>query len=206
MALFNEILAGRYNRFLQKLLQLKGRPPAPQLATEITPAFDVEDLPVELRILCGWNLWIAAFGQTVGLGLAANSQFKNPAGSGVVAVLESIFVGSSVATQLDISTAYNNPANLTNLAGGNRRDSRIQSALSASVVSSQGGGAELAFTVATLFLPAGAATYPVLLDKAHQWPILPGTAIRLTTTASQLTTTGFFLWRERPLEDSEVTA
>jgi len=36
MAKFNEILAGRYNRFLQKLFQMKGGPPSAQLSSEIT--------------------------------------------------------------------------------------------------------------------------------------------------------------------------
>src|SRR5882762_4396490 len=51
MARFNEILTGRYNRFLQKLLQMKGGPPSAQLASEIQPGFNVEQLPVELRAL-----------------------------------------------------------------------------------------------------------------------------------------------------------
>src|SRR5260370_2123300 len=78
MARFNEILVGRYNRFLQRLLSMKGGPPAPQLASEIQPQMDVEALPVELRFLLGWHLYQNTVSQGASVGNAAGVQIRNP--------------------------------------------------------------------------------------------------------------------------------
>src|SRR5437660_10167921 len=53
MARFNEIQVGRYNRFIQKLLQIKGPPSMAQVATEMQPVFQFFN-GAENRYLEGW--------------------------------------------------------------------------------------------------------------------------------------------------------
>jgi hypothetical protein len=204
MALYNEILAGRYNRFLQKLMQLKGQAPAPQLASEITPAFDVEDTPVELKILKGTALFAAAFNIPGVAAQTSTFQLRNPLGSGVLAVIEGLVVSAGVASQMSISQAYNNPANLTNVATGSRRDARSQSNSSATP-SSGNNFADLAFGSFQFLLPVN-TPFSVINEKNQEWPVLPGQCVRVNTITTNVLIIAGLLWRERPIEDSELTA
>src|SRR5713226_244386 len=127
MARFNEILVGRYNRFLQRLLSMKGGPPAPQLASEIQPQFDVESIPVELRFLLGWHLYQQTIGQGASVGNASGVQIRNPLTSGMVAVVTSLQISVSALEQVDISQTFGGvTADLTNLFTGQRADSRAK--------------------------------------------------------------------------------
>jgi len=204
MALFNEILTGRYNRFLQKLLQLKGPAPAPQLASEITPAFDVEDVPVELRVLNGTNLWV--WGITVPQVAAQTSalQFRNPTGSGMVAVLEHIILSSNTTQLYTIGWQGNNPADLANSGAAVRRDIRIQSGLSAMKLSSANNVAGLTLDVGEMQVLAS-TPYTLFSDKHHQFPLLPSCALRILGSANASISL-MAMWRERAIEDSEVSA
>src|SRR5258708_34587991 len=98
MAVYNEIGIGRWNRFIQKITDIKGGPPARQLASEI-----VFQHPIlsgrENRYLESWNLFWATFG--FGPSVANNNgcQLRNPAGSNVIAVMEEMDVFDSAAGQ-----------------------------------------------------------------------------------------------------------
>src|SRR5258708_33101896 len=89
MAKFNEILSGRFNRALQKLLSMKGGPPAGQLATEIGVQFPLP-LGVEFRYLEQWE----RFGVVpLAAGVAAANiaiRLRNPPRSNMIAVWEKI--------------------------------------------------------------------------------------------------------------------
>src|SRR5260370_42568385 len=103
MARYNEILTGRYNRLLQKLLQMKGGPPAPQLASEISPHLSSPDLGVESRFHRGWNRFGFAINTAAGVGTASAAQLRNPPNSKVIGVIHKIQVESSVAQEVDIA-------------------------------------------------------------------------------------------------------
>src|SRR5215469_96 len=90
MARFNEILVGRYNRHFQKLLSMKGEPPAPQLASEIVPGLSLFS-GVEERYLQGWNRNAVPDFVTGGAAQQAGIRLRNPKTSGVVAVLEQAY-------------------------------------------------------------------------------------------------------------------
>ena len=74
MAVFNEILVGRFNRALQKFTGIKGGPPAPTHSTEIMP---VIPFPIgrEFRYLESWALWGGPFviGAPTGVLVASTS-------------------------------------------------------------------------------------------------------------------------------------
>src|SRR6266852_9029470 len=84
MAKFNEILTGRFNRALQKSLQLKGGPPAAQLASEIMPTL-AHFRGREDRFLESWNLYGSAGAGVATAGIVTGFRLRNPKTSGVLA-------------------------------------------------------------------------------------------------------------------------
>src|SRR5437879_1331505 len=89
MARYNEILVGRFNRFLQKVFAMKGEPPAPQLAGEISPNFQLFS-GVENRYLEAWDRFAAGVNVAPVAGNLSGIRLRNPAGSNIVAVLERV--------------------------------------------------------------------------------------------------------------------
>src|SRR5215468_728603 len=101
MALHNEILTGRHNKFLTKLFSMKGPAPAPQLSTEIGishPFFH----GVENRFLESWNRFGFFIADVPGVGLNSNILINNPSGSGVIAVIEKIVCFTTAVSTVDI--------------------------------------------------------------------------------------------------------
>src|SRR5258708_14791015 len=91
MARFNEILAGRYNRYLKKLFVLKGGPPSAQLASEVMPTFSFFT-GVENRYREGWDRFGTSSSQAGVAAVTSGIRLRNPLGSGTIAVVEKIFV------------------------------------------------------------------------------------------------------------------
>src|SRR5260370_11632455 len=103
MARYNEILTGRFSRLLQKLLQMRGGPRGPQLASEISPQRSIPDLGVESRFHLGWNSWGFAINTGGAVGTASAAQLRNPANSKVIGVIHKITIESSVAQEVDLA-------------------------------------------------------------------------------------------------------
>ena len=92
MAIFNEILEGRFNRFLQKFFAIKGGPPVRQLGSEIMPVFQIFN-GVENRWLEGWQQYGFVTVQAAGgAGVPSGVRLRNPVGSNVLAVITKIRV------------------------------------------------------------------------------------------------------------------
>ena len=88
MARFNEILAGRLNRAIQKFTSMKGEPPAPQLSGEMVPVFPLF-WGAENRYLEGWQRFgFLILPNAAGVGNVNAYRLRNPAKSGVVAVVD----------------------------------------------------------------------------------------------------------------------
>src|SRR6266478_3124367 len=87
MAKFNEILAGRYNRFLQKLFQLKGGPPSAQLASEVMPIFPFFN-GRENRWLEGWNTFALVRAENALAGFSSVVRLRNPPSSNIICIFE----------------------------------------------------------------------------------------------------------------------
>src|SRR5260370_16724185 len=97
MAEYNEILVGRFNRSLQKLLGMKGGPPAAQLSGEIMPVLPFT-LGVENRYLEGFTMYGAAPGPTGGVGQTAVIRLLNPINSNLLVILHFLTLFASTAT------------------------------------------------------------------------------------------------------------
>src|SRR5260370_34607702 len=92
MALHNEILVGRFNRFLQKHLGMKGHPPAPQLASDIGVSLNLHS-DAENLYLEGWEAFGVNVLQPASAGNVNELRLRNPTGSNVIAVVYTILVG-----------------------------------------------------------------------------------------------------------------
>ena len=91
MPLVNEVLAGRWNRLLQRVFNIQSETPSPQLASEIVPVFEIARGLIEDRFGSGTR--IAGWGGTVdasAVGVASSLRIRNPANSGVLVILEHV--------------------------------------------------------------------------------------------------------------------
>src|SRR5437899_398976 len=92
MAIYNEILAGRFARGIQKIFSMKGGVPTKQLSGEVMPIIKLEDsTSLENRVTHSWRSFAYRGSQALGgAGTFAAVRLRNPSASNVVAVLEKI--------------------------------------------------------------------------------------------------------------------
>src|SRR6266852_4829039 len=98
VAKYNEILVGRYNRYLQKLLGMKGQAHAPQLSSEISVNLQLFN-GVETRYLEGWNRFSTSMNVAAVAALLSGAQLRNPAASNVILVIEKLFFAVGAARE-----------------------------------------------------------------------------------------------------------
>jgi hypothetical protein len=211
MARFNEILVGRINRFLQKLLGMKGSPPAPQLASEITPSFEIEDVTVEDRVLLQWNSFAWAQFGAANVGFATQLRLRNPVGSGVIAVIERVSVTSQAGSQTfnlskaqvstDLTTPVTTPPIIRDLrsASGQPTATLMGSAMTPSFAN----GVAVVGTVIDQIKIAANTSWQFIYTHHQELTLLPGDSYSLSGGANEAMQ-GSFWWRERALEESEL--
>ncbi len=205
MARYNEILVGHLNRGLQKFLQMKGEPPAPQLASEISPGVSLFT-GVENRYIFGWNKFSAFVDVTGGAAQFAGFRLRNPAGSNAVAVLEFLAVSSGAVQAIFLGQRTIN-TNFTTVSGGSRLDARFGVAGASSsvlVVSSDVNAGALAIQIGKWNAAVATPVMPIT-DETQQIPILPGDAFEVGAGAAASNMIVWVMWRERFLEESERT-
>jgi hypothetical protein len=211
MARFNEILVGRYNRFLQKLFAMKGAPPAPQLSSEIVPSFPLFS-GVENRYLEQWEIFSASGQSAAVAGQTGAVLLRNPVGSNVIAVVENYSFASNVAfggDRFDLSLG-SVAADLATVfaAGFGALDSRTRPkpSLIFSHTNSVAGTPDLTVLLGTFYSAGGGSwAFQLINTENQEIPVLPGFGIQLIDTTAN---DAFFVnvrWRERFLEDSERT-
>lgn len=212
MARFNEILTGRYNRFLQKLLSMKGGPVAAQLGSEVSPVFPFFN-GKENRFLEGWGTYWAAVAGIVGAaGNNPTFRMTNDFGSNTIAVIEKLLVGTVAADKVDISFQNQQP-----LVGGHVPDLSLLPYFSidgrpgASGVS-QGQGV-LHLSTSTLTNTAGQLVQKrqtqagidvdIIWFEDQEIIMSPQSLLNIFSEALASTLFVSVMWRERYLEDSE---
>jgi hypothetical protein len=202
VARFNEILVGRYNRFLQKLLTLKGGPPAPQLASEIGCGFVLFN-GNENRYLEGWGL----FGATTvvnpgGVGTTAAVQLRNPTPSNVIASITKVQVTPVTGGESFVLGIGGTNADLTTPGAGNRFDRRGIQASACIPSQTTSGGVSPLSTIGRYDTLVN-VTYDLILHDAQEIPLAPGDAFRIDAQTTNQTFRLIMWWRERFLEESE---
>lgn len=220
MAVYNEILVGRYNRFLQKITAIKGGPPAAALGGEIMPVLPLELFGVENRFLASWNRFgIFSSSAALGVGNRSATRIHNPVGSNVIAVVEKIsptLTTTPVPVQVAVLTLLWTGGNLDfptsdtpqNLDGRISTPTQAQTSPVCHVTRpAVAAGAVVGGIIWEASLGAGGYTGPLLLDVIltdnQEITILPGWALTMFGAALNTEVSVNWTWRERFLEDSE---
>ena len=203
MAIANEILVGRYNRFVQKLLGIKGGAPMPQVSGELQVALNTFS-GVENAYLEGWDIFAQQIGVTGVAAQFSTYRLRNPVGSNVIAVfLKASSSGQPLADAPQLST------DTTSL------DLFVTPILSPRLDTRGRPNCTLIASVNTAGIPAVALTkkyqvgYPAngmadfIIDDSQAIPLLPGDAIQMSSNVLAQNLFLTFVWRERYLEDSE---
>jgi hypothetical protein len=204
MARYNEILVGRYNRMLQKLFSMKGGAVAPQLASEIAPAFPLFS-GVENRYLESWNRFGAVVNQTALAGTPAQFQLRNTTAN-VIAVIEKLLFTSTTAQLVAVTSDLTPGQALTSIVGPRVLDPRsgrtTRSALIAELSNSLGiSGGNIAFVQL-----AANASIDVIATDIQELAVPPGFIVGCTSAAGVANSLTLSVWwRERVLEDSELS-
>jgi hypothetical protein len=209
MAVYNEILVGRFNNFIKKFMGFKGQSPAPQLASEITPAFTLDN-GVENRFLMSWYRWGTGI-QFAPTAAQANSvRLRNPAGSKVIVVLEKVSMSSlandivSGGRILSAGVLVTSDLTTRNAVSLDLRQQQIPFAGMNSTlkVSSAQGTSPNTDTVFLEMLQASDNVDFILSDD-QQIALMPGDCWQFDTTTVNTRTLFSAVWRERVLEESE---
>jgi hypothetical protein len=206
VALFNEILVGRYNSLLTKLLSIKGPAPSPVVAPEIMPVLTLESDRPEWLFLGGQRLLWGLALQNSAVALRALSALENPAGSGVLVVLERLsFIAVTGAMPFHIrpiSGASGLPAS----GGAVARDTRLNpagTAVSSAAIMNSGQAGAPPINGSDAY--HSVAPVNVVQEIPIQLMLTPGFGVVVYGEAAvgqdyRLT----WWWRERALEEAET--
>lgn len=206
MAIYNEILAPRYSRMLQKLFSMKGPQATKQLGGEFLPVIPIF-YGAEMRYLEGWVMHSV---ETVLSASPANLnaiELRNPPLSGVIVVVQRILCACGVTGDSYIlsmgpkTTDLPTPLPIASPSAFDRRWGTQVSPLIASIQQAAGPGTAPPDRLFTS-IPANTA-FEFVLDTLHEFPVLPGDAIALRSQTVNNASAYSIWWRERPLEDSE---
>lgn len=202
MAVYNEILIGRWNRFLQKLTGMKGGPPARQLSSEISVSQPIFHGP-ENRYLEGWERFGFVITQNLLAAQTSDIRFRNPVGSNVIAVAESINITATAAQTgfIEIGAVTTDLATLVPLTvGALDSRSRPQPTL---IGSKTNNGAFFGAAVKTWGIGTTSQAIELILTENQEFTILPGMGLQIDSQTVNVTLQASMIWRERFLEDSE---
>lgn len=207
MALYNEVLAGRYNRLLQRLLNMKGGPPAPQLSGDIAAGIELESDRPEWGFLNGEQRFQYNILQGAGGAVTTDAVFR-AASNDTLIVIEAIILSSDISNRFDIDM-LDNLAAMANVGSNEPRDQRngmtAPNTSGGGHISSTTGGPALASTVFTIRNGGGAGSVIVpcfwALMKRSTSVNTPGIKIKTAANNCEL---GVTIWtRERALEEGE---
>jgi hypothetical protein len=208
MARYNEILVGRYNRFLQKFLSMKGGPPAPQLSSEIGATWTLFH-GVENRYLEGWERFAGNGALAAAAANGSGVRLRNPAGSNVMAVIERLSFSTIIAETPFLQFGFTNTVDLATIVStaGNKLDNRGRPNPTLILSQTNATAGVVPALDFTLDNPRTSANGLVLWinDENQELTLLPGATIQVVTSAVNQDIQAAFVWRERLLEESERT-
>jgi len=203
----NEIQVGRFNRFFQKHLGIKGGPPVPSLAPEISPNFT---LPFFNDILfpLSWNMYGA---QSSVVATAANNgdlRLRNPATSNVIAVVLRACVMSTAAVTTFYTLQYGQPTTDAQSVMLRRAlDGRLGGSVTGSAVIPSIGfnnADQIGTSIYRRQAPSG-GDVEFILDRDWNIILTPGDGIQIQCGTQNQAMDGSLIWLERFLEEGERT-
>lgn len=192
---------GRFNRLLQRLLEIKADPPAPDLAGEIMPVIVLEGDRPEWLYLMGHRLIAVGFSLGAAAGQPNLIRVRNPAASGVIATADAMLLGSSTAHSVNLRIGRA-AADLGTTFATMVLDQRMGAANASSLIASsdQTGAAVVGTSIGRARVPAEDS---LVFPAAYRFVLAPGDSFDIFSSESNLTWAGVFTFRERALEASE---
>lgn len=210
MARFNELQVGRYNRYFQKILSMKGPATVVTIADELIPVLNIQAKSEDL-FMQSWESYKLA--DSVANVAAQQSVYslRNPIGSNVVAVITRMNL--QFITAADVALVRYQAGNAQPLTGGTagvaaqNLDARSQRSASTLINAFLNSAAPPLLGQPIFQVAAPIATYPPLEfcvnTPEDEIPLLPGSIIEILSAGVNQTMRVGFHWRERFLEDSE---
>jgi hypothetical protein len=198
-------IPGRFNRAIQKFLSVKGGALITDVGADILTVFSLF-FGVENRYLEGWDRFAGLFSASAAASNQSAIRFRNPSGSNVMTVVEKILITSPSAGNV---AAYLGAIN-TDLASVGTQAGRVdaRTVRSSSLIPSTQNTTPSAPTFgAQIFqtsLSAG-GNYDAILTDDQELTLLPGDSLEFVELTVNQTLTVSILFRERPLETSELT-
>lgn len=206
MAVYNEIQVGRYVRFLQKFLSIKGRQPAPLQFSGELGAFWTLFHGAENRYLESWNRFgLSITAAAGGVGNTSAIQFRTPQRLDLIAVLEKLTVTAAGAADTPFALLQKAPVtDLTTVASviNSNWDTRGLPQPSSIISSTTAVGAVSGRQVWQGAFPVAQTTDMITTD-IQEIALLGGDAIQIRSNAANQALIVTFFWRERSLEESE---
>ncbi len=210
MALFNEILEGRYNRALQKLFAIKGKPPVRQIGGEIMPTFSIFQ-GVENRFLETWNRFGANFSLASVVANVTAFRFRNPS-TNIVAVIEKLSMfDTTVAQQINIAIGSTTIDLLSGQSAGISLDRRQGNAATFNATMILSGATNAPALPGTMilfshFLLEVNKERDYIIFEDQELPLLPGDALdfREQSVPGGEAIHINLVWRERAMTESEL--
>jgi hypothetical protein len=205
MALYNEILVGRFNRFFQKHLGMKGGPPAPQLSSDLQPALAVHSDDENLY-LEGWESFALSVLYAASVGNVNEFRLRNPNNSNVIALLEKVMVATVTVTRADVQ--YGQPgadlgtsqqANVRSIDSRGRPGSTLIASSAQPAAQSQI-GTNIWVTNINTGVP-----FDVIFSDSQRFVLLPNSALQVSFNVANIASFVAVWWRERFLEEGERT-
>lgn len=193
----------RLSQWIEKRYNAKGG----NVITDVDPSAIVQ-LPVligvEERYGQGWNRYIGSFAVVAVAGQFSRAQLLNPAGSNVIAVVESIFFNQSTASAYTIA---NGQANLANVqpAGTFLRRLDLRSGFTDSTCTLSSDTNATEFPGSANVIMRRGLLGEVVLTPDLQWTLLPRDSLWMVTDVVNTSLQVNIQWRERALEQSELT-
>jgi hypothetical protein len=212
MAVYNEILVGRYNRWFQKVTGIKGGAPVKQLGSEILPVLPILH-GIEERYLYSWFRFRAATTSGPIAAVTSGLRIRNPAGSNVIACIESSRLHAIPADAAYVATLNRGQIGVdldttAGLAGGSQREDPRGQAASTCILSINT-VALVTLNNATQIMSQVVAPSGVddsVRTQNQEILLFPGDSLQWANITAQNAALRVSLcWRERFLEESERT-
>jgi len=197
-----KIQVGRFNAILSRLLGISGMEATSEdISPEISPVLVLENDRPEWEFLAGGMLVAGVVKQLGAGGLVAKAQLRNPASSGVIAIVTQITVTFPSAigdVRVRVSSAT---TDRTNAATQSLRDSRwamlgVSGAIKLSGDNAAAAGNEIEVSGVLQNTPYRVQSCPIIVG--------PQSALEIGSGVADVEMDVSFVWRERPVQPYEL--
>lgn len=199
-----DVWLGRFSRWVEKLLNIKGGPALVDLSASVMPTLAL-DKGVDHRYLEGWNRFAVLATQAAVAAQTSRFRIRNPTTSNVIIVLEQLAVYAPVGGTADTpfvtwGAAVGDLGTLVTLSFA-RMDPRGQPTPTGIVSVTAGTSTGQAFLARTIAVNANA---DFITSVDQEIPILPGQVVDVDSSNVNIPLNVNVMWRERALESSEL--